>query len=136
MMFNSQSDDDDVMAEINMTPLVDVMLVLLIIFIVAMPIVQHAVKLNLPQATAKPRDLNVKHVSLALQADGQMRWDGQTVEMAQLQAMAQAAVAQNEQIQLHVQADKATPYEYVAKTMAVVQNAGVSKIGLVTTPAP
>ena len=136
MAFNARSDDDEVMSEINMTPLVDVMLVLLIIFIVAMPIVQHAVKLNLPQATTKPQDANVKHVTLVIDANGQVLWDGQTVDAVALQSAAQAAAESDSQVQLHVRADKATPYESVAQVMAAVQNAGLSKVGLITTPAP
>ena len=136
MAFNARSDDDEVMSEINMTPLVDVMLVLLIIFIVAMPIVQHAVKLNLPQATTKPQDANVKHITLVIDANGQVSWDGRAVDAVALQSAAQAAAESDSQVQLHVRADKATPYENVAQVMAAVQNAGLSKVGLITTPAP
>ena len=136
MAFNARSDDDEVMSEINMTPLVDVMLVLLIIFIVAMPIVQHAVKLNLPQATSKPQDLNVKHITLVIDADGQVTWDGRPVDAVALSGVAQAAAEADSQVQLHVRADKSTPYEKVAQVMAALQNAGLSKVGLVTTPMP
>ncbi len=134
MAFNARSDDDEVMSEINMTPLVDVMLVLLIIFIVAMPIVQHAVKLNLPQATAKPQDMNIKHITLVIDANGQVTWDGRVVDAVALSGVAQAAAEADSQVQLHVRADKATPYEKVAQVMAAVQNAGLSKVGLMTTP--
>ncbi|AXF84965.1 Biopolymer transport protein ExbD [Ephemeroptericola cinctiostellae] len=135
MAFNARSDDDEVMSEINMTPLVDVMLVLLIIFIVAMPIVQHAVKLNLPQATTKPQDVNIKHITLVIDASGQVTWDGRPVDAVALSGVAQAAAEADSQVQLHVRADKATPYEKVAQVMAAVQNAGLSKVGLITTPA-
>ena len=134
MAFNASSDDDGVMSEIIMTPLVDVMLVLLIIFIVAMPIVQHAVKLNLPQATTKPQDMNIKHITLVIDANGQVTWDGRVVDAVALSGVAQAAAEADSQVQLHVRADKATPYEKVAQVMAAVQNAGLSKVGLVTSP--
>ena len=135
MAFNTQNDSDEVMSEINMTPLVDVMLVLLIIFIVAMPIVQHAVKLNLPQATTKPQDMNVKHITLEIDASGQVAWDGRPVDAVTLRGVVQAAAEDDSRVQLHVRADKATAYEKVAQVMAVVQNAGLSKVGLITTPA-
>lgn len=135
MAFETRNTDDEVMSEINMTPLVDVMLVLLIIFIIAMPIVQHAVKLNLPQATTKPQDATVKHVTLTIDATGATTWDGQAVDKTALASAAQSAATLDNKVQLHVRADKATPYEYVAQVMATVQNAGLSKVGLVTTPA-
>jgi biopolymer transport protein ExbD len=125
---------DEVMSEINMTPLVDVMLVLLIIFIVAMPIMQHAVKLDLPQASSQPQDTNMQHINIEIDKHGQVTWDKQAVTAEDLRGLASNAAAQNNEIRLHVHADKATPYEHVAQVMATVQNAGLSKIGLVTTP--
>ena len=125
---------DEVMSEINMTPLVDVMLVLLIIFIVAMPIVQHAVKLDLPQASSQPQDTTIQHINIEIDKTGQVTWDKQAVTAEAVVGLASRVASQNDKVQLHVRADKATPYEYVAQVMAIVQNAGLSKVGLVTTP--
>ena len=127
MAFQTPTDNDEVMSEINMTPLVDVMLVLLIIFIVAMPILQHAVKINLPQATAQPQNVTTKDINIVIDSTGAVTWNEQPVDVSNLpQADAQSAV--------HVRADKQTPYEHVAKVMAALQNAGLSKVGLVTQP--
>ena len=134
MSFHTHYDHDEVMSEINMTPLVDVMLVLLIIFIVAMPIMQHAVKLDLPQASSQPQDTTAQHINIEIDKDGQITWDKQAVTTEALMGLASQAAAQNNQVRLHVRADKATPYEHVAQVMATVQNAGLSKVGLVTTP--
>lgn len=134
MAFQTSNDSEEVMSEINMTPLVDVMLVLLIIFIVAMPILQHAVKIDLPQATTQPQDMKVKDVNIVIDASGVVTWNDQVVDQAALAQVAEEAANSDEKTVLHVRADKSTPYEYVAQVMAAVQNAGLSKVGLVTTP--
>ncbi|MGL4766684.1 MAG: ExbD/TolR family protein [Formosimonas sp.] len=127
MAFHLSNDDNDVMSEINMTPLVDVMLVLLIIFIVAMPIMQHAVKINLPQATAQPQQATPKDINVEINAQGAVTWNGRPVDVAHLPpADAQSVV--------HVRADQQTPYQSVAQVMAALQNAGLNKVGLITQP--
>ena len=134
MAFQTSNDSEELMSEINMTPLVDVMLVLLIIFIVAMPILQHAVKIDLPQATTQPQNATVRDVNIVIDANGVVTWNDQVVDEAALAQVAEAAAVSDDKTVLHVRADKATPYEYVAQVMAAVQNAGLSKVGLVTTP--
>lgn len=126
--------DGEVMSEINMTPLVDVMLVLLIIFIVAMPIMQHSVKINLPQATAQAKEASTQDVNIVIDAQGLVTWDGAAVDALALQKVAVDTASNGKEVVLHVSADKLTAYEHVAKVMAVIQNAGLSKVGLVTTP--
>jgi biopolymer transport protein ExbD len=126
--------DDAMMSEINMTPLVDVMLVLLIIFIVTLPVLNHSVKLDLPQASSQPEDTKPAKVDLSIQADGTLFWDKQAVDEATLKArLAQAAEAQP-QPELHLFADKNVRYESVAKVLADAQTAGVTKLGFVTEP--
>ena len=127
--------DDDVMSEINMTPLVDVMLVLLIIFIITIPVINHAVKLDLPKAASQPNDIKPRHVNVAIAADGAISWDGKAVDEADLKARIADVAAQSPQPELHLQADRKTPYERVAQLMAAAQTAGLSKIGFVTEPA-
>ncbi|MCI3203828.1 MULTISPECIES: biopolymer transporter ExbD [Pandoraea] len=127
--------DDAMMSEINMTPLVDVMLVLLIIFIVTLPVLNHAVKLDLPQASSQPEDTKPAKVDLSIQADGSVFWDKQQIDDDTLKArLAQAADAQP-QPELHLFADKNVRYESVAKVLSEAQTAGVTKLGFVTEPA-
>ncbi len=133
-MSSSDHDDDEVMAEINMTPLVDVMLVLLIIFIVTIPVMQDAVKVQLPQASASPNDARPEHISLALDAQGQRFWNGQAISDSDFQQRLHDAAQHSPRPELHLSADKRTPYEFVAKTMAASQRAGLAKISFVTLP--
>lgn len=127
--------DDEMMSEINMTPLVDVMLVLLIIFIVTLPVLNHAVKLDLPQASSQPEDTKPAKVDLSIQADGSVYWDKQQIDDDTLKArLVQAAEAQP-QPELHLFADKNVRYESVAKVLSEAQTAGVTKLGFVTEPA-
>ncbi len=126
--------DDAMMSEINMTPLVDVMLVLLIIFIVTLPALNHAVKLDLPQASSQPEDTKPAKVDLSIQADGTVFWDKQPIDDATLKArLTQAAEAQP-QPELHLFADKNVRYESVARVLSEAQTAGVTKLGFVTEP--
>ncbi|VVE49208.1 ExbD/TolR family protein [Pandoraea anhela] len=132
---SDDSADDAMMSEINMTPLVDVMLVLLIIFIVTLPVLNHAVKLDLPQASSQPEDTKPAKVDLSIQADGSVFWDKQQIDDDTLKArLAQAADAQP-QPELHLFADKNVRYESVARVLSEAQAAGVTKLGFVTEPA-
>ena len=89
----SSDEDDGMMSEINMTPLVDVMLVLLIIFLVTIPAINHAVKIDLPKASSQPQDTKPAHVDVAVEADGTVLWNDQKVDDAALQARIADAVA-------------------------------------------
>jgi len=132
------SDDDDqgLMNEINMTPLVDVMLVLLIIFLVTIPAMQHAVRIDLPHASSQPEAVKPAHVDVAVQADGSVLWDGQPVGDDDLRTrIAQAALA-SPQPELHLRADRKVPYERVAAVMSAAQSGGLTKLGFVTNPQP
>lgn len=129
----SHNETDDVMSEINMTPLVDVMLVLLIIFIIAMPVVQHSIRLSLPQASTQVQQVPPVHVNVSVDAAGNVFWNNQPVPLGELENLSRQA-AQNPQTQLHVRADKTTTYQQIASVMAAIQNAGVQKVALVTVP--
>ncbi|MGF6789470.1 ExbD/TolR family protein [Paraburkholderia sp. 35.1] len=136
MAMSPFSDDDDqgLMNEINMTPLVDVMLVLLIIFLVTIPALQHAVRIDLPHASSQPEALKPAHVDVAVQADGTVLWDGQPVTDDGLRArIAQAALA-TPQPELHLRADRKVAYERVAIVMSAAQRGGLTKLGFVTDP--
>ena len=132
----AQDDGDDVMNEINMTPLVDVMLVLLIIFIITVPVMKHSVNVDLPRATNQPEDVKPETVRLSVAADGQYYWNGSQVTDDDLLPRLQAEAAKQPQPDLHIRGDKEVRYERVAQAMAAAQRAGVRKIGFVTDPQP
>jgi biopolymer transport protein ExbD len=130
----SSDEEDGMMSEINMTPLVDVMLVLLIIFLVTIPAINHAVKIDLPKASSQPADTKPAHVDVAVQADGTILWDDQKVDDATLNARIAQASQLTPQPEIHLRADRKVPYERVADVMSAAQAGGLSKIGFVTDP--
>ena len=134
MAFGTQDDTDEVMNEINMTPFVDVMLVLLIIFIITVPVIQHAVNVDLPRATNQPENIKPETVRLSVDASGAYFWNDEPVSDEALQLRLSAAATQVPQPELHIRGDKAVRYERVAKAMAAAQRAGVHKIGFITDP--
>jgi biopolymer transport protein ExbD len=136
MSFGTQDDADEVMNEINMTPLVDVMLVLLIIFIITIPVMKHSVNVDLPQATNQPENMKPETVNLSIDAQGQYHWNAQAISDDALVAQLQAEGAKDPQPDLHIRGDKNVRYERVAQAMAAAQRAGVRKIGFVTDPTP
>jgi biopolymer transport protein ExbD len=134
MAFGTQDDADEVMNEINMTPLVDVMLVLLIIFIITVPVMKHSVNVDLPKAVNQPEEIKPQTIRLSVDAQGKYHWNEFTVTDEDLAARLQAAAAQQPQPDLHIRGDKNVRYERVAQAMAAAQRAGVRKIGFVTDP--
>lgn len=136
MSFGTQDDSDDVMNEINMTPLVDVMLVLLIIFIITIPVMKHSVNVDLPRATNQPEHIKPETVNLSIDAEGLYHWNEQPIADDALLAQLQAEAAKDPQPDLHIRGDKSVRYERVAQAMAAAQRAGVRKIGFVTEPQP
>ncbi|HSI52775.1 MAG TPA: biopolymer transporter ExbD [Ramlibacter sp.] len=134
MAFGTQDDTDDVMNEINMTPLVDVMLVLLIIFIITVPVMKHAVNIDLPRASNVAQDVKPETVRLSVDAEGQYWWNESRVEEKDLAPRLKVEAARNPQPELHIRGDKAVRYEKVAQAMAAAQQAGVRKIGFITEP--
>lgn len=122
--------------EINMVPFIDVMLVLLIIFIITVPVIKHAVNIELPQASMEKVQDKPDNIRLAVNADGVYFWNGQRVDDADFATRLQAAAAQEPQPELHIRGDKAVRYERVALAMATAQRSGVRKIGFITEPAP
>jgi len=135
MAFGTMDDADEVMNEINMTPLVDVMLVLLIIFIITVPVMKHAVDLDLPRASSQPLDARPETVRLSVDAQGAYFWNERRIDLDQLKPALEAAAAKVPQPELHLRADKAVRYERVAQAMAAAQQAGLRKLGFVTEPA-
>jgi biopolymer transport protein ExbD len=134
MAFGTQDETDEVMNEINMTPLVDVMLVLLIIFIVTVPVMKHSVDIDLPRASAQPQDVKPQTVRLSVDGNGQYWWNETTVKDEDLPRLLKAEAARDPQPELHIRGDKAVRYERVAQAMAAAQQAGMRRIGFVTEP--
>lgn len=136
MAFGSDFDtQDEVMSEINMTPLVDVMLVLLIIFIITVPVLTHSVEVDLPRASNQPNQLQPTTVQLAVNASGEVFWNEQKVTDTELASKLTLAAARQPQPEIHLRGDRTVAYEHVVKTMAAVQSAGLVKLGFVTQPS-
>ena len=134
MAFGTQDDTDEVMNEINMTPFVDVMLVLLIIFIITVPVMQHAVNIDLPRVSNLPENSKPETIRLSVDAAGTFYWNDSVVSDAALALQLQAASLREPQPELHIRGDKAVRYERVALAMAGAQKAGLRKIGFITDP--
>ena len=134
MAIGTQTDNDEVMSEINMIPFIDVMLVLLIIFIITVPVIKHAVNIELPQASLQKVLDKPENIRLSVDADGVYYWNDQRVEDAEFANRLTAAAAQEPQPELHIRGDKAVRYERVAQAMASAQRSGVRKIGFITEP--
>ena len=133
--FRQGGDLFEPMAEINVTPLVDVTLVLLVVFIIAAPLLTYAIKLDLPAADAAPAGPAPAAIDVAIDAAGTMFWNGTVVDAKALEARLKQAGGALPQPELHLRADRAARYEFVAEVMAAAQRAGVQHIGFITVPA-
>ena len=124
--------EPDVMVDINTTPLIDVMLVLLIMLIITIPIQTHAVKLNMPIGNPPPPLVPPEVVTIEVDFDGTFIWNGQVLaDRMELEARLQAAAAMPVQPELHLRPNKLVKYEAVAMVMASSQRLGLTKIGLI-----
>ena len=132
MAISSQKSEDGLMTELNVTPLVDVMLVLLVIFIVTAPlIVPQSMKVNLPKTQAVAQQDQAKNVALFIDAKGGLQFDGQSVSDAELSQILKTK-GQDPKFQLQIHSDKAVPYGRVAEIMALAQASNVTKLSFVT----
>ena len=122
------------MADINMVPLIDVMLVLLVIFIVTAPLLTHAVKLELPRASSQANQLKPDKIEFAIDAAGVRYWNGESVTRAQAAERFAAEGKRQPQPEVHLRADQATAYRHVAQTLADASKAGLAKVGFVSEP--
>ena len=127
-------DHDEVMSEINMVPFIDVMLVLLIIFIITVPVMKHAVNVELPRASNEKEVVQPQTLRLSVKADGSYWLDDKPLSDEQLAARLQAAGQESPQPDLHIRGDRDVRYERVAQAMAAAQQAGLKKIGFITEP--
>ncbi|MCH2219648.1 MAG: biopolymer transporter ExbD [Dechloromonas sp.] len=121
-------------AEINMTPLVDVMLVLLIIFIITAPLLTHSVKVDLPRAASTPTPDKPMTLQVSITGENIIYVGNATIDRNDLEQKFREAVAQDANVEMHLKADRNTRYETVAETMSAARRAGLTKIGFITQP--
>jgi biopolymer transport protein ExbD len=131
MSFLPAHDDDDVMTEINMTPLIDVMLVLLVVFILAVPAIHSAVPLSLPRASSAAPQPLAEPVRLDIDAQGHAYWNGKAVDDEALKAQAQQAATLEPQPVVRLSGDRAVPYERVLQTLSTLQRTGLGKVNFI-----
>ena len=136
MAFHLQDDQEDggIMSEINMTPMVDVMLVLLIIFIITLPVIQQAVKVELPKANSVRNEIKPESVQLSIDAHGQIFLNSTPIDLKTFDGYAEKAAQKEPQPEINLRADKSVKYEYVAQVLAASRRAGLTKLGFVTEP--
>ncbi|SEG02099.1 ExbD/TolR family protein [Thauera chlorobenzoica] len=129
-----QGDARPLQSDINMVPLIDVMLVLLIVFMITAPLLTHSIKIDLPQASSAPNQEKPETVTLALDEGGRLYWNNEALDKVALPARLAAAAARTPQPELHLRADRNTRYEVIAEVMSEARNAGVEKMGFITVP--
>jgi biopolymer transport protein ExbD len=124
--------EPEVMVDINTTPLIDVMLVLLIMLIITIPIQMHAVKMNLPIGNPPPPPVQPEVVQIDIDFDGTMTWNGTPITSStMLESKFQQVAAEPDQAEIHLRPNKLVPYKDVAAVMAAAQREGATKIGLI-----
>lgn len=133
-MGSLSEDEDDFNPSINTTPLVDVMLVLLIIFIITIPVINHNVKIDLPKASSTQEEIKSENIQLSIDDNGQIKWNNVDITEEQLTEHIAEAVKKKPLPELHLYAAAKTPYEKVAKVMSAAQTGGLTKMGFVTNP--
>ena len=122
------------MADINVVPLVDVMLVLLVIFIITAPLLTHSVKIDLPKASSNPNITKPEHIEFAIRENGSLFWNGEVVAKESLPDRFGLEAKKSPQPELHIRADRLVAYEKVAQVMSVAAKTGLVRIGFVTDP--
>jgi biopolymer transport protein ExbD len=132
---DASDNNNEPLAQINMVPLIDVMLVLLIIFMVTAPLLTHAVKVDLPKASSTANLTRADNVQLAIDANSQVFWNGETVSGEEFARRLKSAAALQPQPELHIRAERTTPYEKVAQVMSEAARQGLVRIGFVTDPS-
>jgi biopolymer transport protein ExbD len=133
MAFSTGNESGGPMAEINVTPLVDVMLVLLIIFMITAPLMSHKVKVELPKATLaeKPESKTTPPITLAVTQEGNMFWNDQPISLGQLESRLSVEAQKTPQPAINVRGDRTTKYRTVAEVVRIAQAQGMRKVGFV-----
>ena len=135
---NAPADEPEerAMSEINTTPLVDVMLVLLIVFMITIPVITQTVPLDLPHVRNLATQTKPENITIAINKDGQIFWNVSLVTNAELLERLKGAAVQKPQPEVHVRADQMTRYEKVGTVILTAQRAGIQKVGFITEPGP
>jgi biopolymer transport protein ExbD len=136
MSISSSGDDDEkAISEINVTPLVDVMLVLLIIFLITIPVITQSVKVDLPKAANIPTQTKPENINIAVDTEGNVFWNTALVptQDALLERIKQVAVM-DPQPEIHLRGDRGTAYEHIGRVMVACQRGGIQKVGFITEP--
>ncbi|HKQ12451.1 MAG TPA: biopolymer transporter ExbD [Steroidobacteraceae bacterium] len=130
-------EDERAMSEINTTPLVDVMLVLLIVFMITIPVITHTVPLELPRVRNLATQTKPENVNISINQDGQIFWNLTLIpDTNTLLERLKSAAVQKPQPEVHVRADERTRYEFVGRVILTAQRAGIQKVGFITEPGP
>ena len=132
----ADGDGDELVAAINTTPLVDVMLVLLIIFLITIPVVTHTVPVALPKESSVPMQTRPDNINLSVDQDGGVFWNQESLDASALQERLKTVSAQVPQPEVHIRGDLNARYEAVGKIIAQCQQAGIAKVGFITEPPP
>jgi len=134
MSVGSTGEEQSVMATINTTPLVDVMLVLLIIFLITIPVINKTVKVNLPKAVNIPTQTKPENITIAVDSAGTIYWNDRRVPKDDLLAHIKDAAVRSPQPEIHIRADKDAKFEAVGRVLYAIQRGGVVKVGFITEP--
>ncbi|ACT49354.1 MULTISPECIES: ExbD/TolR family protein [Methylovorus] len=132
MAFSTSNDADEVLSEINITPLVDVMLVLLVAFIVTIPVLNNAITVNLPKTAPTQPAEQKKAVSLSVDAQGKVFIDKRELAVADVERELKALHAADPDLSLHLSSDESVNYGTVAKVMAAIERAGITRLAVLT----
>ena len=133
----SDGDEDELNSTINTTPLVDVMLVLLIIFLITIPVVTHTVPVELPKDTNIPTQTKPDNVNISVDREGNIYWNEKIIpDMATLLDRMREAAVKDPQPEVHIRGDANTRYEFVGRVVFAAQRAGIAKVGFITEPPP
>jgi biopolymer transport protein ExbD len=136
MAMNVAQEEDELNSQINTTPLVDVMLVLLIIFLITIPVVLHNVLLDLPRERNVPTQTKPENIVIAVDRDGNAFWNNQPVEDAELFTRLKEVAVRKPQPEIHIRGDREGRYEFIGRVVYNCQRAGILKIGFITEPPP
>ena len=134
--FDNNRASTTTLSEINMVPLIDVMLVLLVIFMITAPLLSHSIRIDLPKASATPVQQEPVVIDVAIDAQGAMFWNEEPIDSATLESRFATQALQDPQPDLRIRADLNTRYEVLAQIMGSARNAGLNRIGFITRPAP
>ena len=134
MSVGGSNEDDAVNSTINTTPLVDVMLVLLIIFLITIPVVVKTVPLKLPEISNEATKTKPENIIIAVTADGKLHWNEGAITLAELSERMQAAALKVPQPEVHIRGDRAARYEHIGRVVALAGRSGILKVGFITDP--